>query len=648
MKATLKKLTLTDWRSRNLTVVFADKTIIRGTNGAGKTAVFDALLWLLTGYDSADNKNYDLYDSNKEFTPENSIPAVVEGVFDIDGQEYVFRRSAKSKWKRKKGMAEYTKDTSDEYLYYIDGLAVNAKAYNERVESIFAPIEKLKLMLNVRQFLGLDWKVLRKHFSDMVGVISESELRGDYSSIAPLLEKYKSIDNAKDWLRQQITPLKDSRDRKESEIKGKQSTIPDVSGVPAAESRISQIRSEIEDIDRSITGLGDINKPLIEKRNRELRDIEDKKREIGDKKKAWDEKQQESVEYLKKQRKEIVSLNYETAKENGRIDSQRKTLRSQLDIARQQYDFYARERDRLAEEKEANMARVFNEDQKCIHCGQMLPADMVDSMREAFYKDREEKHKSIVERGVRARDSRDAQESLIKQIESQIKELPPLKTMLDSTELEIGIENARKDIVPYIETDEYKNLFKELCDMEASLTVIPEVDSSDLLARKKSLYDEMASCQDTVALRSQKERVESEIKESMRKLDNIVIELARLEGLLQKCVEREREWASIVRDRANRYLTRAHIEMIEITKAGECNDICTVTIDGVDAKGTLNTAHKVIAGIDIANAFQRNAGLNLPIFIDDAERIAQENIPEIDNQLILAYVDPECRELTIG
>ena len=122
--------------------------------------------------------------------------------------------------------------------------------------------------------------------------------------------------------------------------------------------------------------------------------------------------------------------------------------------------------------------------------------------------------------------------------------------------------------------------------------------------------------------------------------------MARLEGLIAKCVEREREWASIVRDRANRYLHHCKVEMTEINKSGEINDICTITIDGVDV-GVANTARQIIAGIDIANAFQRYAGVEMPLFIDNAEQICDNNIPTLRNQLVMTYVDENYPQLTV-
>ena len=86
--------------------------------------------------------------------------------------------------------------------------------------------------------------------------------------------------------------------------------------------------------------------------------------------------------------------------------------------------------------------------------------------------------------------------------------------------------------------------------------------------------------------------------------------------------------------------------MTEINKSGEINDICTITIDGVDV-GVANTARQIIAGIDIANAFQKYAGVEMPLFIDNAEQICDNNIPTLRNQLVMTYVDENYPQLTV-
>lgn len=379
-KVKLKRLTLENWRAQNRTVDFADKTIVRGANGAGKSTVFDALMWLLTGVDAQNRTNYDLYDNTKEFTHENAVPAVTEGTFDVDGTEYVFKRTAIQKWTRKRGSNVYEKAKSDEYGYYVDGLAVSAKIYNERIEALFSDIDKLKLMLNVRHYQMLDWKGLRKHFADIVGVVTKDELQGDYSAVDPLLAKYEQdptfkgspVEAVKESLRQKINPLKVTLYRIDSEIKGMKEMLPDLGGVAEAKDAIEDKRKRIEEIDREIVGMGDANKPFIEKRNAELAAIAEKKRGIENARQEWDEKQNEHVAELRKKLFELQSENYKIGNANNAAKQRKALIERQIESANQQYDYFDKERDRLHSEKDEAKGRVFDENQVCPTCGAVI------------------------------------------------------------------------------------------------------------------------------------------------------------------------------------------------------------------------------------------------------------------------------------
>ena len=87
-KVAIKTLLLDHWRAQNRAVRFAQDTHIKGDNRQGKSSVVNAILWLLTGSDEYDRTNYNLFDITVEQTYENAVPASVEAVFDIDGNEY--------------------------------------------------------------------------------------------------------------------------------------------------------------------------------------------------------------------------------------------------------------------------------------------------------------------------------------------------------------------------------------------------------------------------------------------------------------------------------------------------------------------------------------------------------------------------------
>ena len=650
-KATLKKINLENFKGRTMAFDFSEgRTVIRGTNEVGKSTLTNAFFWLLMGVDAQDRTNYELYDTTLDFTPENAIPAVVEGVFDVDGTEYSFKRVAKQKWVRPRGKSEYVKDKSDEYTFYIDGLAVSANVYKERIEALFAPIDKLKLMLNVRYYQTLDWKKLRKHFSDMVGIIDESELQGDYTSISPLLEKYGSVDAVKEKLRQDINPKKKASESLESEIKGMKSMLPTLDGVAESEKERDAKYARITEIDKEILGLGEANKPYVEKRNAEISAIIEKKSELEKRWGEWEQEQNEAVFNISKQLADIDATNVKIRKEADRLESQRKSSKYQIEQAKQLAQFQSEELDRLRKENADIKARIFDENQVCQSCGQPLPYEKVSAIKEQFYAKREADHKACVEKGVRTKENLAKQNELIDTLQASLDaldvEMNELQPIVSQEALLNDLETAKANVIPFEQSDIYDKLTKEIADMEANLTVVPEVDSAELVAEKQRLNDEIADLLIVCGNRVERENGLKRIAAKEKEQSEVGIELARLEGLFDKCVEREREWASIVRDRANKHLHYSHVEMTELTKAGELVDVCTLTARKVGS-GSQNNATQILIGVDLAQAFQANAGVNLPIFIDNAEGIVDGNLPEREGQMVLLYVDERYPQLTL-
>lgn len=648
-KVTLKWLVLENWRAQNRRLDFSDKTVIRAANGKGKSSTFDAFLWLLTGVDAQNRTNYDLYDNTKEFSHENAVPAVVEGGFEVDGMEYVLKRQAVQKWTRKRGKAEYEKAKSDDYTYYINGLAVSAKNYNERVSALFADIEKMKLMLNVRMYQQLDWKVLRKHFSDMVGEVKKEELMGDYSIIEPLLAQYENdptftgepIEAVMSKLRQEIAPLKKDEEKDEAEIEGMKKMLPTLDGIDEAKQAIEGKRKRIEEIDREIVGMGDANKPFIEKRNAELIAIAKKEREIESARSEWDEKQAEPIKELRRRLIDLQDENRKIGEANDAAKHRKAAIERQIEAAKQQYEYFDKERDRLKNDKDEAQGRVFDENQVCPTCGQTLPYERIAELKKQFYDRRDNDVADIIERGKKVRAMRDEQTAIMANLEKELAEIK-IEPLQDTPYLEAEIEVTKAKKRPFDDSA----LKTELEQMRNNLTVIPELDTDKLLLEKSSLNKEIDKLQQIVAKESKRQDELDKIAAAVAALKEKAIARAQKEGLLSKCIEREREWAGIVRARANKYLNNCQVEMTEISKSGELIDVCTVTVDGVDVR-VANTARQIIAGIDIANAFQRYAGIEMPLFIDNAEQICDCNMPSVDNQLMLTYVDESYPELTV-
>lgn len=621
------------------TLEFApDRTIIRGTNKARKTTTNTATSWCMTGADLNDRSNYRLYDETIPFDRENAQTVSVETIWDIDGVERSFKRVAKQKWEWVGSKGEYRKAKADEYTYYVDGLAVPAKSFKDAIEGIFGSIDKLKLMLNPRYYLSLDWKVLRKHFADMVGIIDESELKGDYSKIADLLKIHKTNDAVKAKLKQQLEPILRDINTIDAKIKGQKETLPDLDGVEDAKRQIAGKKARVAEIDNEILGLGEANMPYVEKRHKEEEAIRNRKIALDGERGVWEEAQNEPIWKIQQQIREIGSENDIIRKENERISKQRISLKQDIDRSENLFEIINDNLVKLREQNKQLKAVVFDENQSCPNCGQPLPYDKVAEIREKFYERNAEQRTDIVAQGKRLAEQVANLEKTIAEKKEQLSALPDPKPLLSLDELEAQLSLAKSNVVPFEQSDIYDKLTKEIFIMETYLTVVPEVDSAELVAEKSMLTNEIGELQKIVAKETQYNSVKATIAQNEASKAPLGVERSRLDGLIAVCVERDREYASIVRDRANKYLEYAQVEMIELNKGGDVTDICKLSARNVSADSQ-NNETQINIGVDVARAFQKNLGVNLPIFIDNAEGIVDANLPKCDNQLILFYVD---------
>ena len=643
---TIKKLTLQDWRAQNKVVEFTDNTEIRGYNKSGKSSVYNAFLWLLTGCDDMDRSNYNLFDNTIEQTHDTSKVASVEGVFEIDGVEYTLKRTAEIGWTRKKGRDEWERKGSDNYKFYLDHIERNAGDYKKTIEDLFAPIDKLKIMLNLQYFLRLDWKEMRKHLQDMVGEISMDDFKGDYSDILNDLRKY-SPEEVKVSYKARIKPLKENVGQHGDdgklgiEISTLQSNLPKIEDLDEVQQEIDDAKSQIEMIDKQILGSSEGVQKFIDKRNEELAKIGELESEYNKCKNLYIGKHNDELSRVREEITKIAFINAEISREN---DKNKKTIsnsKESLKLATSKLKKLNEYREQLLKQNEEVKAVQFTDD-TCAFCGQKLPEDKLEEAKAKFNANKEAKHKSIVAEGK-------ANNLKIEQCKKEIAELEAIiekgyeeKPLKDKSEFEAKLRNLELEFVPYEQTTEGKEKLAVISNMKVNLTVIPAQKKSALPNMKKSLMQDIETLSKKLGLKDEYDKQMAVIQSKQKELKDSAVELARLEGMLSKVNAYEREKASIISDRVNGKFDYIQVEMTEVNKSGELVDTCKILdADGVSASST-NFASQVRCGIDISTAFCNFYGINLPMFIDFAESICEDNYPDTERQTIKLIVD-ECK-----
>lgn len=644
----LKKLTLDNWRAQSVVLEFKDGVNeIRAKNGIGKSTLFNAWVWLICGTDTQDRANYDLYDTKQELSKDTPA-ATVEAILDVDGTEVVLKRSAKSQWTRPRGREEWVKATSDKYTFYIDNVEYQAKQYQDAISKLFndQDADMIKMMVNPLQSLNLDWKQLRKMFQRIIGEIKPSDYEGDYSLIEGIIDIH-GFDIAKQSVMNNVADFKKALRHVEEELEAKRRTLPDLSQCDEAQRQIEEKKAAIAEIDQEITGIGDANKPFIEKRKNEEQVILKKRSELQGAKYQYELQCQESVRpYLEDYRKalsqikEIDDFNHNLKK--NKADLEADILSTEADV-----EYLNEAREDLIKRKDEARARQFVYNDVCPTCGQPLPYDeeQVNAARQRFNAAKEKEVEDIVAKGKKIRAQRDERKARLEELKAKRTDFEP-KEQIDIAPYEKALSDAKKKVVEFEQTEMYEQLKNEIEQLEANRTEIPETkDTSELQARKSQLLEQVQTLAEITAYRNIHEKISRDIAAKEVEQRATASRLAAEEHKLFKFVEYEREHATIVSSRVNKYLKIANVKMLAINKSGEYIDCCVITCDTVGS--TMNRASVIRTGVDVAAAFQYYFGLSVPMFVDDVDCIADELIPQTDSQQIRLRFDAAYPELTL-
>ena len=276
---------------------------------------------------------------------------------------------------------------------------------------------------------------------------------------------------------------------------------------------------------------------------------------------------------------------------------------------------------------------VFTDD-KCAYCGQILPEDKLEEAKKQFFERKEAKHNAIVAEGR-------ANNEKIAEVKKEIDEAMTViekgyteKPLLDKTELESRLADLRKNFIPYKETIEGKEKVAKISNKKANMTVVPTQDNAALINMKKDLMNDVEELSKKLGVKDTYDKQIEVIKHKQNELRESSIELARLEGMLNKAIKYEQEKAQLVSDKVNGMFDYISVVMTSVNKSGDIVPDCRILdSEGVSAQVT-NAASKVRCGLDLSLGFQKFYGLNLPIFIDESHTVDEDNYPLIENQTI--------------
>ena len=633
----IKEIVLKNFKGQNRTFTPNDvKTFVKGANGVGKTTIYKAFCWLLTGYTDAINvKNHELFDSRFELTHETP-EARVKAIIMLDGEEYSIERVAKAKFSRKRGSQEWTKDSSDAYCLYIDNIETSATAFSSWIESNIGDVDLLPYMLIGERFANLiidDKKAARKILEQITGEITTEMMSGDYSMINNDLRKY-SIEQLIERYKAQLKPLTQRITVIDALIDTKTNELSLFDGINFDELalRIKEKSSELSKVDECIADASKSLEPLVRKRETLIKEIHLKSVELGDARLKYIGEQNEELSKLLNEIREVDSFNQEVKKINEKNEEKYNIDKATLEAKKFALTELNKQREYLIKERDNVKSLVFS-GERCAYCGNLLSEYDADKERKAFNERKEVKLNSIVCEGKIIK-------SKIEELNKEISDLSEIilqgckkEEYKDKSKLVEQYETIKDSQKPFEETDIYRKMEKEINELKSSM---PDLNSntSELTIIKERLLNELQAINREYGQKAIKDSVEQNIANLKEEKRNIGSEIARLEGCIDVVKEYEEERARIISDKINEKLNDCRIVMYSRQKDGALKPDCVVESKEGVKYATLNNSARIRICLSLQRMLCKYFDINLPIFVDEASVFDSEHLPTFESQTI--------------
>jgi len=619
-----------------------------GDNATGKTTLADAFMWLLFDKDSNNRKDFEIKTLDPDGEPEHGLEHTVEAILELeDGRYLALKKVFKEKWTKKRGSAtaEFTGHTTD---YYLDGVPVKKKEYDEKIAEI-ADEEIFRLLTDPRYFNEvLHWQKRRELLLEVCGDVSDAEVianKKELSRLADILgdrtiEQHRKVIQAR---RTEINKELEKIPVRIDEVEWNLPNVDDITNPEALPNDIAKLREELrskqEELAQARAG------GQVAEKTKELRLIEAQMMDLRNKhRQALDEK-------VGKKRRELASVQSEIYKTKSEI-----TTKNNL-IGSYEYEINALEEkmQKLREKWYEENARTFefNQSETCPTCGQPLPAEQIEAAREKaladFNKAKAEKLEEINAEGKRTKLLKDDKAGNLSAIKYELEIAEKKLADLEQKEaaLKAEIEAIMQGEQPVESTPEYVRLQKQHEELQEQIRQA-QADVSTIVAAIQKEADEISGA--IQALEQAKARFEAresglkrieELKAEERKL---AAEYEELEQQLYLTEEFIRTKVELLEDKINSKFRMARFKLFEVQVNGAISETCETTYNGVPY-GNLNNGARIQIGLDIIRTLQAHYGFACPVWIDNRESVVQ--IPEMDCQVISLFVSEKDKKLRV-
>lgn len=613
----------------------ANSTFIYGDNGTGKTTVFNAFTWLLTGKASTGAAN---------FTPKtegtHGLEHSVLATIISDDKEFTLKRTFHEVYKKKRGAAkeEFAGHATD---YYIDGVLTKEKDFTKFIEEHIGTPDIIKELSLPEYFSeGESWQNRRQTLLNICGDVSDDDVMSSDIELSELLPEVLNGRSVDDYIKIVTAEMKELN----KQIDAIPTRIDEASkAIPASmpKSTREELTTERADLvierdklkaDYSEATHGDVayNQKLFKLRSELQQASIEYKIEIAKK----TDKAQKAIETVRREyntlQDKMTELKKKAQEAAGAVD-----------------DMIAR-RDSLIEEYKHIKAQTWEGSNICPTCGQLLPDEKVQEAMESFNIAKASALEENIAQGKLC--SKEKIEEAKKTAFDLLEEYKNTGSTAESVKAHLQelIDASKVTYPAFEETDTYKELTAKI----DSLT--PEDVSEDNKAELKDRIDVLTSKIDVIemhiALYDTKEKQEArvaELKEEAHELSVKYEHKAIERNLCEKFITTK---VKLLNDNINNFFSSVRFKLFSEQINGGIKEDCEVMIpcgDNLIPYAFANHAARINAGLEIISLLSSKYNVTVPVFIDNAESIT--HLDSYDNlQLINLVVSEPDKKLRIS
>ena len=647
---------------------FGQKTRVSGKNGSGKSTVMNAVMEVLTGKNAdgtqADNVRPIVDDKELE-----GVDVVRTVVLNIDGKETEIKKITKQKRERVDGVMQYVPG-SNVNSYTVDGISFNQKKLDEFITENICPPETLLACCNPNAFLSLKSTTdMRAFLEKMAGFDLNEYIKSLGSEFAEVEEITKGhpIEQVQKTLNKQLTDQKKATTKAETEWKYEKGKA-----VDSGEDDLTRLAEQKASYENQIA--------ILDEQEKSLDDVmaayDQKSKDILDLKFEQSEVVRKANEGLVKQRKtldcEIFSLNQDMKSAENSLRMAEMDLRhAKMGVERHASEVKKAQEDwKKCSEKEFEDSRlkaIQNEEFDkgsliCPTCGQHFPPEQEIQIRTDFEKRKAERIRiaeaekvafedykdkeltQITESGNKS--ATDLKEAKKAQAEAERK-IAELKQKITSLAMEIQQKQVELSKLPEsVDLSDNAEYQKITAEIEKAEEVLKQMNNGseqrrEITEKRNGFIRECAKIDAEINNIQRKKQVHEEevekLYQAFRESSQKEADIQRKKDILKNFSIKKNER---IAEMINPYFEEFQFNFLSYTQSNDPVEVCEMIRKGVEYRN-LNYSDQLLCKIDLLRGFQKIQGVQLPIFVDNAESINSERLPEIEQQMIVLEVSDE-------